>query len=511
MPKSSVIDNKRIAKNTLYLYLRMFITMWITLYIPRFLLQVLGVDDYGLYSVVGGIALMFSFINSSLIITSERFLATTIVKNDDRKIKEIFSICINIHLILSVILLLLCETIGLWLLNNKIVIPEGRMYAANVVYQFSVLSCIIGVINAPFHAATVAYEKMSFFAIEGIIVTFLKLGILGIVWVAKGDSLIVYAAAYTSVSLVELILNTSYCKLKLKTLKYIRYWNKRLSLEIFHFAGLNILKNGALVLFVQGSNIILNIFGGIVVSAAYGICSQVYGACMAFMRNVQSAFYPQIMKAVSAEEYDNMYLLVRRAAKFSGYMLMLIIIPVLLNLDTVFSLWLGVIPEYTIQFSVLIIIVCLLETISDPLNTTIFGTGKVVRYQISSSIIWFVSLGLVYLSLVLGFNYDIAISIRIVAVMAIIFISLYLLKSYVGFPWQILLKKEILSLIAICTLGYLLPALFSYYTKLPQYINLITSTILSWIVMGGCILWFGLSKPEFNYLRSTIKRIYSRK
>lgn len=506
MSTQSVIDNKRIAKNTVFLYLRMFITMWITLYIPRFLLQVLGVDDYGVYSVVGGIALMFSFINASLIITSERFLATTIVKNDDRKIQEIFSICINIHLILGIFLLLLCETIGLWLLNNKIVIPVGRMHAANVVYQFSVLSCILSVINAPFHAATVAYEKMSFFALEGIIMTFLKLGILGIVWIAQGDSLIVYAAAFSSLSLVELGLNSTYCRIKLKSLKYIKYWNKKISLDIFHFAGLNILKNGALILFVQGSNIILNIFGGIAVSAAYGICSQVYGACMAFMRNVQSAFYPQIMKAVSAGEYENMYLLVRRAAKFSGYMLMLIIIPVLLNLNTVFSLWLGVIPAYTLPFSVMIIIVCLLETISDPLNTTIFGTGKVTCYQISSSIIWIVALGLVYVSLLLGLKYEVAISVRIFAVVAIIVISLHLLKSYVSFPWEILLKKEILSLISTCTLGYIIPDLIFHYIHLPKYPNLIITTLLSWTVMATCILTFGLSKSESTYFRTIVKR-----
>ena len=484
--------------------------MGLTLYTSRFLLQVLGVEDYGVYSVVGSIAVLFSFISTSFLVASERFIAVTIAQKDSVLLKQVFTTCFICHVLVAILLLLLCETAGIWFLNNKLSIPEGRMSAANIVFQASVFSCVVGIVGSPFHACIVAYERMSFYAIVGIVVAIWKLLIIVIVYYCGGDKLILYGLLYALISLLSFALNFVYCKLKLKEIKIIRYWDNNRFKEIFSFIGWNILKQGSYVSFTQGSSFIFNIYGGIVVNAAYGITNQVYGACMSFMHNVQSAFSPQILKKTAASDYNNLFLLIRRSAKFSNYMLMLIAVPIILSIDFVLSTWLGTVPYETSKYTIVILISCFLESFNEPLNTAVLATGKVKPYQIGVSLIWVISLILLFIAVVLNTHFYLALGFRVFAELLILLLSCYCLYKYLGFPYGIFLRKEFLPNVVIVSLGVIIPYMALINSSLAPWVLFIIKSLISWVVMLTLVFIIGLSKSEKVFLRTIfLKRFHS--
>ena len=503
--RTSQINNKRIAKNAIYLYLRMFVTMWITLYTSRFLLNVLGVEDYGLYNVVGGIAVLFSFISNSLLLSSERYIASSITKASKEHIQRTFSSCLNCHILISLILLIFAESIGLWLINTQVVLPEDRLFAANCVYQFSVFSCVIGVINSPYHAAVIAYEKFDFNAVEGILLTIFKLLILLLVYFSSWDSLIFYAWLLCSISIIQLLMNLIYCKYMLYNIQYIKCFDKRMSYDIFKFAGWNMFKNGAFVIFNQGTNLGFNIFGSVVINAAYGVAMQVYGACMSFMHGVQNAFYPQIIKSCAAKDYDGMNILISRAAKFSFFMILFIGTPLTLNMNYILDMWLGTVPEHTVEFCIVIIIVCYLESIIEPLNTAIMTNGLVKNYVFLTAFFWLISVTLVFLMLYLGIEYYICLSIRIVVQLIIMFCTTYLLHRYVRFPYKAFFIRDCLPLLVIMISSIIIPKFLSIVLGMDVITNLVISSTASWGIMFLMIYNIGLSVSErklmCNYLR----------
>lgn len=501
----SQVNNKQVAKNAMYLYIRMFITMGITLYTSRFLLLVLGVEDYGVYSVVGGVAVLFTFISTSLLLSSERFIASSIATGDKLEINKVFSTCINSHLLIAAVLLIGSETLGLWLLNTQLVIPEGRMVAANWVFQASVLSCIVSVINSPFHASVIAYEKFDFNAVEGISLTLLRLLILFLVYYSGFDKLIYYALLYALISIAQLTLNGGYCKYKFKELRYIRYFDKCRFLSIFSFAGWNMMKHGAFLCFTQGANLGFNIFGGIVVSAAYGVANQVYGASLSFMHNVQSAFYPQIIKSCAAQEYDALYLLTRRAAKFSFFMMAFIGFPLLLNMDFILRIWLGNVPAYAGQLSRVVVLFCLMEALVEPLNTALMANGKLKRYIPSISGVWIGSALLFIAMLWMGADYWMALSVRLLSTAVIIWISIFLLQKYIGFPLWTFVRKECKSVLIIGFLAYLIPEAARHLYNLSNWQDLMTNSIICWMVLMVSVYTIGLSSSERSAMKAFVK------
>lgn len=310
-------NNKRIAKNTLFLYMRMLLTMVISLYTSRVTLATLGVVDYGIYNVVGGVISMFAFLNSSLSSSTQRFLTFSLGQGDFKQLKKVFTASLNIHIILSVLIVLLGETLGLWFLNNKLVIPADRVFAANMVYQLTIFMSLISIIQVPFDGTIIAHEKMDIFAYFSLLDIILKLAVVFILMIVDWDKMILLAILYSLVVLFRFILYVVYCKRHFIEIGLRFFYNKLLYKQLVSFAGWNLFGAVAVLSKDQGLNILLNLFFGPIVNAARTVSYQVSSAIANFMINFQTAINPQVVKYYASNELDNMERLVYRGSKLS--------------------------------------------------------------------------------------------------------------------------------------------------------------------------------------------------
>jgi len=344
-------DNKRIAKNTIFLYFRSFLIMAVGLYSSRVILQVLGVEDYGLYSAVGSIVVMFSFINGTLSAGTSRFLTFELGKNDEENLKKTFSAAFAMHLILAGLLCVLMETVGLWFLNNKIEIPEGRTFAANVVYQLSILTCMFSLTQVPYSACIIAHEKMSIYAYVGIAEVVFKLALVFVLlYVPFSDNLIAYAIILAVWSIGLQIFYRNYCYRRffeshLTLVKDKKIYKNMLSYSLWDFVGSFCAHGNS-----QGLNILINMFFGVAVNAARAVAYQVESAITQLTNNFMTAVQPQIVKSYAQKNTDRFFELIFEAGKYSYYLLFLVSLPVFLEAEYILSLWLVEVPEYTVMF-----------------------------------------------------------------------------------------------------------------------------------------------------------------
>lgn len=371
-------NNKRIAKNTLLLYFRMLFLMAVSLYTSRVVLNALGVEDFGIYNVVGGVVAMFSVLSGSLSAAISRFITYELGKGNQENLNKIFSSAVTIQLILSGIIILLAETIGMWFLNAKMNIPEVRMEAANWVFQFSILTFAINLISIPYNASIIAHEKMSAFAYISILEAVGKLTIAYLITIAPIDKLIFYAILMCVVALVVRFTYGNYCKRHFSECTYHFVWDKQLLKQMFGFAGWNFIGASSAVLRDQGGNVVINLFCGPAVNAARGIASQVNNAVNQFVVNFMTALNPQITKSYAAGNKEYMMTLIFQGARLSFYMLLLLSLPILVNTHYILVLWLKIVPEHAVFFVQLILIFALSESISQPLITAMLATGKYV-------------------------------------------------------------------------------------------------------------------------------------
>ncbi len=379
MPTNS--NNKRIAQNTLFLYIRMLILLLISLYASRVILQTLGIEDYGIYNVVGGLVVMFSFINGALTVGTQRHLSYELGKKGGN-LPQLFTACLHIHFWMSIVVLVLLETIGLWFLNNKMNFPEGKLISANIVYQLSILCFICKIIQTPYEAAIVAYEKFSFYAYYGIVEAILKLGILFLLLVIAYDKLISYSILHFCVIFLMLLVIVSYCHTKLDGIKLIAIKDKSIYRYIISFSAWTLFGSIAGLLESQGLNLLLNIFYGVALNAAVGIAGQVRAALSQFVNGFQQALNPQLVKTQSSGDKERQEELIYKSSKFSFFILFLLAFPIIANLQFILNLWIGKVPPYTVEICCLIIIASLFECLSSPLYTTISAIGNIKTYQI---------------------------------------------------------------------------------------------------------------------------------
>lgn len=398
-----VIDNnKRIAKNTLFLYFRMLFLMGISLYTSRVILNTLGVEDYGIYNVVGGIVAMFGFINGSMSSATQRYITFALGKGDKKRLQTIFSTTLQIHTLIAGIIVLLGETIGLWFLYNKMQIPVDRMDAAFWVLQSSIISAVIMIVSVPYNADIVAHEKMSAFAYISILEAVLKLAIVFMLVVFAFDKLILYAILILAIQILIRFCYSIYCNKHFEETKYKHVWDKSLFMEMTGFAGWSLLGNLSAVLFGQGLNILLNVFFGPVVNAARGVAVQVQGAIQQFVGNFQMALNPQIMKTYAKGELSEMHKLMFRSSRFSFYLLFFLSLPVLFETNFILTIWLKTVPENTVVFLRIMICTSLIYTIANPLIIANQATGKVKVYQAVCGTILLMILPVSYVCLRLG-------------------------------------------------------------------------------------------------------------
>lgn len=381
MSPQTSLNNERIAKNTLLLYVRMLFMMAVTLYTSRVVLATLGVEDYGIYNVVGGIVAMFGFINGSMSSATQRYITFALGKGDMDRLKTVFSTTLQIHTLIAALIVLLGETIGLWFLYNKMQIPAERMDAAFWVLQCSIVSSVVMIVSVPYNADIIAHEKMSAFAYISILEAVLKLVIVYILVIFSTDKLVLYAFLILVIQVFIRFCYSVYCNRHFPETIYRHAWDGQLFREMTSFAAWSIFGNLSAVLYTQGLNMMLNVFFGPIVNAARGIAVQVQNAIQQFVGNFQMALNPQITKTYAQGDMEAMHRLMFRSARFSYYLLFLLSLPVLFETETILRVWLKTVPDNTVTFLRLMICTSLIYTLSNPMIIANQATGKVKKYQ----------------------------------------------------------------------------------------------------------------------------------
>ncbi len=396
-------NTKRIAKNTLLLYVRMLFMMAVSLYTSRVVLNTLGVTDYGIYNVVGGVVAMFGFINGSMSSATQRYITFALGKGDLENLRKVFSTALQIHVLIAIVIVALGETVGLWFMYEKMQIPAERMDAAFWVLQCSIASTMVMIVSVPYNADIIAHEKMSAFAYISVLEAVLKLAVVYALIVSPLDKLVFYAFLILAVQLFIRFCYNHYCNRHFEESKYRHVWDKPLFKEMTGFAGWSMFGNLSAVLYGSGLDMLLNVFFGPVVNAARAIAVQVQNAIQQFVTNFQMALNPQITKTYAKGEMEEMHKLMFRSARFSFYLLFLLSLPVLFETDFILSVWLKTVPENTVIFLRIMICTSLIYAMANPLIIANQATGKVRKYQAICGSILLMILPVSYVCLKLGF------------------------------------------------------------------------------------------------------------
>lgn len=499
-------NNKRIAKNTIILYIRMIVMMVISFYTTRVILEALGVEDYGINNVVGGLVAMFSLLSSSLSGSTSRFITFGLGKGDKKELRKIFAASVNINVILAVIVILAIETVGVWFLNNKMTIPTNRLDAANWVLHCSTITFAIGLISVPYNASIIAHEKMSTFAYMTIFDAVAKLAIaLGIKYYG-GDKLILFATLNIIPLVISQIIYWQYCKRKFEECTYERGWDKKIFKEIGSFAVWNFIGCTAGTMKDQGVNIAINLFTGPTVNAARGIAMQINGIVSRFIQNFTIALNPQIIKDYAAGNLDRMHKLIFTGTRFSYYLFMFLSIPIFFEVESILKIWLGQVPEHTVLFTRLVLILTLAEIISQTLITAQAATGKIRNYQLVVGGILLLNFPVSYLLLYLGMAPEITLVVAIIISQICLAARLWFLRSMVKLPVMSFIKTVYVKVI-IVTIVSALPPFVCYEFMQPSVTRLISLGAISIVSSFTCIYYLGCDKNERRKITNAIANV----
>lgn len=485
----------------------MLLIMAVTLYTSRIILQTLGESDFGTYNIVGGIVVLFTFINTAMTTGTQRHLSYELGKQDG-DVATIFSACLQIHLWLSLIIFLLSETIGLWFVNTQMNFPEGRMAVVNWIYQFSILSCIATIIRAPYNAAIIAYEKMSFYSFSGIIESILKLLIVFILLLLPWDKLFVYGFLVLIVSILILIWYIFFCHTKLKGIRIKSGVDKKLYKQLLSFSSWSLLGSFANVCYQQGVNIVINIFFGVGLNAAVGIANQVNGALSTFVNSFQQALNPQLVQSESNKNRERQRDLIYKSAKFSFFIMLMLSYPLVANLDYVLHLWLGEYPSHTSEICTIIIMGVLISCLSGPLWVTIYATGDIKKYQIIVSTVALTVVPIVYVGGKLGMTPEVMFFVRSLNYVGVLIVQLILLKDYIGFNIldfvnKVIIPSIIVLVVCVAFFAVIKTSIFNTCSSILQFI-IQTSVYIVFLLFS--VWFFGLSRAERKSLLSIIER-----
>ena len=494
-----------IAKNTFFLYIRLILTLGVTLFTSRVVLNALGVDDYGIYSIVGGVVALFGFLNAAMASATQRYLAFDLGQNNLIKLRKTFNTTLLIHVGISVIILIFAETIGLWYVNTKLVVDSSRIEAVNWVFQFSVLTSIIGVMQVPFNAIIIAREKMNVFALLSIVDVILKLLIVYLLVLLSSDKLILYSILVFIVTFLVALSYRIYCRIHFQECKFKLYKDKSYYRELLSYSGWNLFGNFAFVAKGQGINMVLNIFFGTVVNAAYGITIQVQSAINVFVSNFQLAFNPQIIKSYSQGNHTQTLSLIFQSCKFSFFLMLILVSPILMDTTYIMNLWLKQPPENTTIFVQLSLISILIDCISGPLMVGAQATGKIKNYQIVVGTLVFLNLPLSYLVLSLGYMpssvFVVNIFIGVIALgFRILFLSKILKLNVSNFFSQVLAKT-----ILIAFLSFMMISLTKYIDfDISLHILFVFKSALLILFLILFIFLFGFNQVERKFVMQLI-------
>lgn len=504
-----VANSKRIAKNTLLLYVRMLLNILVTLYTSRVVLNALGIEDFGIYNVIGGVVAMFSVISGSLSSAISRFITFELGKKNEGNLKKIFSSAIIILSILSIILIFIGETIGIWFLNSKMNIPENRVEAANWVFQLSIFTFIINLISVPYNASIIAHEKMSAFAYISVIESIGKLIVAYFIVISPTDKLIFYASLMFIVAIIIRSIYGIYCKRHFKECTFHFYWDKKLLKQMFSFAGWNFIGSSSAILRDQGGNIAINLFCGPAVNAARGIAFQANAAIQGFVTNFMTALNPQITKSYASGNQKYMMTLIFQGARFSFYLLLFISLPVLINTHYILKLWLNVVPEHTTLFVQLSLIFAMSECISQPLITAQLATGRIRNYQIIVGGLQMMNLPLAYLLLRLNFFPEIIMIVAIIISQGCLASRLYMLKYMIGISIHQYLNKVYINVIKVGFSATIIPLILSSFIP-ESFTKLILTSSIAILSIIISIYFIGCKKEERLFIHAKLHALKSK-
>ena len=499
-------NNKRIAKNTLLLYFRMLFMMVVSLYTSRVILNALGVEDFGIYNVVGGVVAMFSVISGSLSAAISRFITYELGKGDQSKLNKIFSASVTIQLLLSLIIVVLIESVGVWFLNAKMTIPAERMTAANWVLQFSIVTFVIGLISVPYNAAIIAHEKMSAFAYISILEAVCKLAIAFLIMISPMDKLLFYAILMCVVSLIVRFTYGHYCKKHFTECTYHFHWDKDILKKMFGFAGWNFIGASSAVLRDLGGNIVINLFYGPSVNAARGIASQVNSAVMGFVTNFMTALNPQITKSYASGDREYMMTLVYQGARLSFYMLLLLSLPILVNTHYILVIWLKLVPEHAVLFVQLILIFAMSESISNPLITAMLATGKIRNYQIVVGGLQMLNLPISYICLRLGAMPESVLIVAIVISQCCLAARLYMLRGLIGLSSIMYLKKVYFNVVMVTGVSVILPSLLAHSMS-ETFFSFVFLSLIAIVSAASTEFFIGCNKKERAFIVNKVRSV----
>lgn len=483
----------------------MLFSMLVSLYTSRVVLQTLGVEDYGIYDVVGGVVGMLSLISGSLSSAISRFITFELGKGDIDKLKRVFSTSVSIQLTISTLVIVLAELVGVWFLNNKMIIPSDRLLAANWIFQFSVLTFAVGLISVPYNAVIIAHEKMKAFAYIGIFEVLAKLLIVFSLLVSPIDRLILYGLLLMILSIIVRIIYGIYCKRNFAECSYSFIFDKALIKDMSGFVGWNFIGSSSGILRDYGGNILINLFLGPSVNAARGIATQVCRVVSSFANNFMTAVNPQITKSYSVGNIDYMSELIYRSARYSFYLLLLLSLPFIVNADFLLSLWLEDVPEYTVIFVQLALVLTLSESLANPLVTAVLATGRIRSYQIIIGGMQLLNLPISYLCLRMSFSPECIFVVAIIISVCCVISRVLILRWLLGFPVHKFLIGVYANVVFVFLLSLISPVAFKILSNSNLYTCIICCA-LSILSATIAIYSVGCNKMERFFIRSKLNK-----
>lgn len=502
-------NNRRIAKNALMLYFRMFLTMSVALYTSRVVLATLGVEDYGIYNAVGGIVTLFGFINSSMAASTQRYLTFELGRGNSDALNRIFSSSLIIHGLLSLLIFFLAETVGLWFLYTKMIVPVTRMEAALWVFHFSILTTLVSIMSIPYNATLIAHERMSAFAYISIIEVVLKLLIVYLLQVGEFDKLKLYAILMFTVQLGIRMIYGFYCSRHFMETKFRFVLDRKLFRDMLSFAGWNLWGSCASIAFTQGLNILLNIFFGPVVNAARGIAVQVQSAVIQFAFNFQNALNPQITKSYASNNFNYMHSLIYRSSKLTFFLLLFLSLPIFVETETILTLWLKTVPDYTIAFVRLMLCVAIIDAVANPLMVSAAATGKVKVYQSVVGGILLSILPISYVVLKCGGNPASVFVVHLCICVIAFAVRLYIVRPLIKLVVADYVRKVILRCISISGISIVIPILIKDIlpNAMLSFVIVCFTCVLSVLLCSFC---WGLDTGERQFIASKVYGIISK-
>lgn len=498
-------NNVRIAKNTMYMYIRMFAILVVSLYTTRIVFNVLGVEDYGIYNVVGGIIVFFTFINNSLGGATQRYITAELAEGTLESQRGVYSAAIVAHLIIALVILVLGETIGLWFLNSVLNIPPERMTAANVVYQFSILTTFLSVQQSPFYATIIAHEKMSVYAIFSIFDVLFKLAVAFLIRALDGDKLILYSILLFGVCVIRFMMYRIYCRRRFQMCRFRRARDKNVFKGLFSYTGWALFGTAAYVGTNQGVTMLVNYYNGVIINAAMGVSNQIVSVVTQFVSNFQTAFRPQIVKNYVVRDNEGLARLTIQASRLSAYLILVLLIPICFEVKDFLRLWLGDYPKYAVEFCLLTLFCLYFESICNPLIVLITSDKNIRKYQLTVSLVYSANLLFCWIALASDFIPYIVIIIRLAIDLALVASRLLLMrKQWYDFPIAEWIRKVVLKPLLVI----LLPVAFSFFLQSlhigSAWVRLLVLSGLSFLACAACIYTLLLEKKERRFIVETV-------